>query len=89
VFRLLPDGRRFTGPTGLTQVLRSDREAFVQGVSGKLLTYALGRGLERSDRATVKQIAKNSVTDDYRFSGLVLGIVSSRPFQMRKGSSLP
>jgi hypothetical protein len=84
----LPDGRNFRGPDGLSKVLKTDRDAFVQGLSGKLLTYALGRGLERNDRSAVKQIAKGVAADDYRFSRLVLEIVTSRPFQMRKGSSL-
>ncbi|MES2460960.1 MAG: DUF1592 domain-containing protein [Armatimonadota bacterium] len=84
----LPDGRKFVGPSGLGSVLKTDSDAFVHGVSGKLLTYALGRGLDHSDRATVKQIARTTAGDDYRFSRLVLEIVSSRPFQMRKGNSL-
>ncbi len=84
----LPDGRRFQGPDGLRAVLKTDRDAFVQAVTTKLLTYALGRGLERSDRATVKDIAQQIAGDDYRFSRLVLKIVSSRPFQMRKGTRI-
>ncbi len=84
----LPDGRKFEGPDGLSQILKTDRDAFVQGLSGKLLTYALGRGLERSDRLTVKQIARAVSKDDYKFSRLVFEIVNSRPFQMRKGSRL-
>ncbi|MBC7806222.1 MAG: DUF1588 domain-containing protein, partial [Akkermansiaceae bacterium] len=85
----LPDGRKFNGPDGLKTVLKTDNAAFVQGLSSKMLTYALGRGLERHDRATVKDISKQVAANDYRFSRLVLEIVASRPFQMRKGNRIP
>ena len=49
-----------------------------------MLIYALGRGLDRSDRKTVKSIVQRMAREDYRFSSLVLGIVQSDPFQMRK-----
>lgn len=84
----LPDGRTFEGPDGLRTVLKTDRDAFVQGLTTKLLTYALGRGLERYDRPTVKDITKRIAEQDYRFSRLVQEIVTSRPFQMRKGQSI-
>jgi hypothetical protein len=80
----LPDGREFDGPTELTAILTQDRDAFARCLTGKLLTYALGRGLERSDRRTVKTISTDLASADYRFSSLVLGIVNSRPFQMRR-----
>jgi mono/diheme cytochrome c family protein len=80
----LPDGRTFDGPGELKRMLSADREAFARGLTGKLLTYALGRGLERSDRHAVKTIAARMAQEDYRFSSLVLGIVNSRPFQMRR-----
>ncbi|HLK56299.1 MAG TPA: DUF1592 domain-containing protein [Chthonomonadaceae bacterium] len=81
----LPDGRSFQGPDGLKAILKADRDAFAQCLTEKLLTYALGRGLERYDRATVKEITQRTATKDYRFSNLVLEIVTSRPFQMRRG----
>jgi len=81
----LPDGRSFKGPRELKAILRADRDSFAEGLTEKLLTYALGRGLERYDRPTVKQIAKQLAADDYRFSTLVLEIVRSLPFQMRRG----
>jgi hypothetical protein len=84
----LPDGREFDGPTELTAILTQDRDAFARCLTGKLLTYALGRGLERSDRRTVKTISADVASADYRFSSLVLGIVNSRPFQMRRSSSV-
>ena len=79
----LPDGRSFQTPAQLKALLKGDREAFVRGLTGKLLIYALGRGLERYDRPTVAAIAARLPAQDYRFSQLVLGIVNSLPFQMR------
>jgi hypothetical protein len=85
---VLPDGRTFEGPEGLKAVLRADRTAFAEAVTTKLLTYALGRGLERYDRRTVKAIARDLEASDYRFSALVLEIVKSLPFQ-RRGEESP
>jgi mono/diheme cytochrome c family protein len=82
----LPNGRSFKGPRDLLAIIKSDREAFTQGLTEKLLTYALGRGLERYDKPTVKKIAKNVAARDHRFSGLVLEIVGSLPFQMRRAA---
>ena len=84
----LPDGRSFPGPDGLKTILKADRDEFAQCLTSKLMTYALGRGLERYDRATVKDITKHIAANDYRFSNLVLEIVTSRPFQMRRGDRL-
>ena len=80
----LPDGRSFEGPAGLKTILSADRSAFAECLTEKLLTYALGRGLERYDKRTVRSIADRLAASDYRFSALVLEIVNSLPFQMRK-----
>jgi hypothetical protein len=77
----LPDGRSFAGPSELLGVLAQEKEAFTHGITDKMLTYALGRGLERFDRPVVKQIAKAVAADGYRFSTLVTQIVNSLPFQ--------
>ncbi len=79
----LPDGRSFTGPEELLTILKGDRDAFARALTSKLLTYALGRGLERYDIRTVKQIAARLPAQGYRFSALVLEIVNSLPFQER------
>jgi hypothetical protein len=79
----LPDGRSFKGPGELKSLLRGDRAAFTECVTEKLLTYALGRGLERYDRPVVKQIAARAAAQEYRFSALVLEIAGSLPFQNR------
>jgi Protein of unknown function (DUF1592)/Protein of unknown function (DUF1588)/Protein of unknown function (DUF1587)/Protein of unknown function (DUF1585)/Protein of unknown function (DUF1595) len=81
----LPDGRSFHGPEELKQILKQDRDAFAVGITQKLLTYALGRGLERYDKKAVQTIAAELPGHDYRFSALVLEIVNSLPFQMRRG----
>ena len=85
----LPDGRSFRGPDGLKQILQANRDAFAEGLTYKLLTYALGRGLESYDRSTVQTITKHLAANDYRFSNLILDIVASKPFQMRKGDRTP
>ena len=82
----LPDGRSFNGPRELRVILRDDRSSFTEGLTEKLLTYALGRGLERYDKPTVKKIASRVAAENYRFSSLVLEIVKSMPFQMRRGN---
>ncbi len=79
----LPTGKSFSGPKQLEAILMGDRDAFTRCLTTKLLTYALGRGLERYDLPTVKHIAADVATGDYRFSRLVFGIVSSLPFQER------
>jgi hypothetical protein len=85
----LPDGRTFSGPRELTSILSSEREAFAKALTSKMLTYALGRGLEPYDRRTVRMIARTLPDYDYRFSGLVLEIVKSPAFQMRRGVATP
>jgi mono/diheme cytochrome c family protein len=84
----LPDGREFTGPVELRTILEGNRDAFVKCLTTKLLTYALGRGVERYDVKTVKEIAARLPSQNYRFSALVLDIVTSMPFQSRRPSSL-
>ncbi len=82
---VLPDGRAFQGADQLTALLRRDRTQFAECVTDKMLTFALGRGLERYDRRTVKQITEKVAQQDYKFSALVMEIVNSLPFQMRRG----
>lgn len=81
----LPDGRKFSGPEELRSILRADRNAFAQCLTEKLLTYGLGRGLERYDKPAIKKIAASVAANEFRFSSLVLEIVNSLPFQMRRG----
>jgi len=82
---VLPDGRSFRGSKELKQVLKAQSELFVRNLSEKLLTYALGRGLEPYDRSAVDRITRQVSANQHRFSTLVLEIVNSKPFQMRSG----
>jgi hypothetical protein len=85
----LPGGKKFSGPKELKAILLENRNAFVTGLTDKLLTYALGRGLERYDKPVVASIVRKMPENDYRFSALVLGIVNSLPFQQRRTTASP
>jgi mono/diheme cytochrome c family protein len=80
----LPDGRRFEGAAGLRTLLRQDQDAFAACVTEKMLTHALGRGLERYDKRAVRAIVDSLRRNDYSFSTLVLEIVKSLPFRERR-----
>jgi len=79
----LPDGSQFTGVDGLEQGFLRRPELFVGTLTEKLMTYALGRGVELHDAAAVRKIVRDAQANDYRFSTLIQGIVGSTPFQMR------
>jgi hypothetical protein len=79
----LPDGRSFKSHEELRALLRADANLFVEGMVEKMLIYALGRGLEPSDRKSVRTIAERVAREGYRFSSLVLGIVQSEAFLTR------
>lgn len=80
----LPDGNRFEGVGGLEEGLLKRPDVFVGTLTEKLMTYALGRGVEYYDGATVREVIRRSEGEKFRFSSLVLGIVSSVPFRMRQ-----
>jgi Protein of unknown function (DUF1592)/Protein of unknown function (DUF1588)/Protein of unknown function (DUF1585)/Protein of unknown function (DUF1587)/Protein of unknown function (DUF1595)/Planctomycete cytochrome C len=80
----LPDGSAFTGVTGLEEGLLKHPELFVSTLTEKLLTFALGRGVETSDAPAVRKIVRDAQADDYRFSTIIVGIANSTPFTMRK-----
>jgi len=79
----LPDGTKFNGVAELRTALVRKPERFVNTVTEKLLTYALGRGLEYYDMPAVRRIVKDAAADQYRFKSIVLGVVRSYPFTMR------
>jgi hypothetical protein len=79
----LPDGRELVGVAGLERNLLDRPEIFVSTFSEKLLTYALGRVVDFTDAAAIRKIVRDASREDYRFSSLVQGIASSKPFQMR------
>jgi mono/diheme cytochrome c family protein len=80
----LVDGTPVNGPAALRQALRSRPAAFVATLTEKLLTYALGRGLTYHDMPAVRAVVEKAEEQDYRFSRIVLGIVTSVPFQMSR-----
>jgi len=79
----LADGTKVDGPVALRQALMKHPEQFVGVMTEKMLTYALGRGLEYYDMPVVRSITKDAAANDYKFSSLVLGVAKSAPFQMR------
>src|SRR5262245_53437547 len=79
----LADGSKVNGPAALREAIVSRPNAFVTVITEKMMTYALGRGLEPSDMPVVRKIVKKSKQSDYRLSSIVMGIVESAPFQMR------
>ena len=85
----LPDGATFDGPAAFRAALLVEPWAgeFTRTVTGKLLTYALGRGLESYDAPVVRQIMRDAEADGHRWSSLILGIVKSVPFQMRRADA--
>ena len=83
----LSDGRTFSGAGELRQLLRKDSEKFVRNLSTKLLTYGLGRGLDYYDGPAVDKITESTMKSGNRFSSVVLGVVLSDPFRLRRGTS--
>jgi hypothetical protein len=79
----LPDGSEFVGVGGLEEALLDRPELFVRTLTEKLLTFALGRGIEYHDGPAVRKIVRDARERDYRLSSLIVGIVESVPFQMR------
>jgi hypothetical protein len=81
----LPSGESFSGAIELVGILSQREKAFARALCSKMLVYALGRGLEYYDQCTIDAIVKRMEQEDYRFSSLVTGIVTSDAFQMRQG----
>ncbi len=83
----LPTGEKIAGPTELKEILKTRQNLFARCITEKLLTYALGRGLEYYDRPAVDRIATALGQNGYRFSTLIAETVKSEPFRMRRGKS--
>jgi Protein of unknown function (DUF1585) len=79
----MPDGKEIEDPADLRRVLLSRPGQFVQAMTTKLMMYALGREVSPYDMPQVRAIVRDAAKDDYRFSSLVLGIVSSDAFRMQ------
>jgi hypothetical protein len=83
---VLPDGVRFNGPSELRQILISRRREFVTAVVEKLMTYALGRGVEYFDAPAIRKIVREAEPQDFRWSALILGVVHSDPFRLARSA---
>jgi hypothetical protein len=79
----LPNGISFIGPIGLRKMMTEHSSVFAQATTARMMTYALGRRLEGRDMPTVRAIARNAAPE-YRFRDIVLGVVRSTPFMMKK-----
>jgi hypothetical protein len=80
----LPDGQSFEGPAGLKAILKKKDGLFRRCLAEKMMTYALGRGLEYYDKCAVDRAAEATLADGDKFSDLVFAVVRSEPFQLRK-----
>lgn len=83
-----PGGPSFDGVAGLEESLLQQPDLFVSTLAEKLLTYALGRGVEYHDGLAIRKIVRDAAASDYRFSSVILGVVQSVPFQYRQTASL-
>ncbi len=85
---VLPSGEQFETPKELRGILQQQLPTFARNVTEKMLTYALGRGLEPFDRATVNHLMSRLESDDYRFQTLIHEVVQSLPFLQRRGEAV-
>ena len=85
----LPDGRKFSGPAELKELLKENMPDFTRCLAEKMLTYSSGRGLQASDRQAVNAIVSQTVQQDYKLQALIMAIVNSAPFQERVGGRKP
>src|SRR5581483_7429426 len=85
----LTDGTKINGVVDLRNALLKYKPQFARTITEKLLTYALGRGVEDRDMPVVRAIVRNAERDNYRFSALIEGIVTSEPFQMNRKPEVP
>ena len=83
---VLPDGTKFEGPNGLEGILLARKDQFIEALTERLMTYALARGVESYDMPSVRAVRAEAAKDDYRMQTIILGIVQSVPFTMRRTS---
>ena len=85
-----PNGRQFSGPTEMKALLLESLPAFAESIAEKMMTYALGRGMESSyDRLVIRNLAAETAANDFRMQSLILGIVRSELFQQRRAAEDP
>lgn len=85
---VLPDGTKFEGPNGLTGILMARKDQFIEALTERLMTYALARGVESYDMPAVRKVRYEAAADNYRMQTIILGIVQSVPFTMRRTPEL-
>jgi hypothetical protein len=85
----LPDGTKFADLAGFRAALTSHPDRFVTTLTEKLLTYALGRGVDYYDMPAVRKIVHDAARHNYKFSSLIFGVINSAPFEMRKSAVSP
>jgi hypothetical protein len=78
----MPDGTRFDAVSGLRSLVVAHKEDFVRTLTGKLLSYAIGRGVDYNDAPAIRKIVRDAASGDYRWSSIIAGIVRSVPFSM-------
>jgi len=83
-----PNGKSFASPAEMRALLKGELPDFARCLTGKMLTYALGRGLERYDRRTVNGITRKLEASGYQFQALIYEVTKSLPFQSRRGEAL-
>ena len=83
-----PNGKEFSSPASMKTLLRENMPEFTRCIAEKMLTYALGRGVESSDRRTVQDLVRETVGHEYRLQSMILAIVHSVPFQQRRGEAV-
>jgi hypothetical protein len=81
---VLPDGTQFDGPQGLQGILLARKDQFVEAFTEQMMTYGLGRGLAAYDMPSVRKISHAAAQDGYRMNAIIMGIVQSVPFVMRR-----
>ena len=81
---VLPDGKKFNGPVELKKIIQSRKEQFVECLIEKMLTFALGRGVEHYDGPVIKELSTTLARNNYKLSTLVVEVVKSYPFQYRQ-----
>jgi hypothetical protein len=81
---VLPDGTQFAGPSGLQDILMSRKDQFVEALTERMMTYALGRGVEAYDMPAIRAVRDSAMRDDYRMQSIIVGIVQSVPFVMKR-----
>jgi Protein of unknown function (DUF1585)/Protein of unknown function (DUF1588) len=80
----MPDGTKFAGPGGLRNIMLSHKDSFVEAFTERLMIYALGRGVTATDMPAIRAVRAGAGKDNYRIHSIIMGIVQSVPFSMRR-----